>query len=474
MNHLALPSDIESRRILILGFGREGQSTYKFFRQLWPLKDLLIADERPMANVGINAKLSTELAHDRHVATCFGPDYLSLLTQCDLVMKTPGISDSLPALAAAVNRGLACTSQSDLLLRYYPRDKIIGVTGTKGKSTTTTLIWTILRHAGIDAVLAGNVGIPILSNLDALNRGALFVCEFSSYQLANICRSPHIGVILNVVPEHLTYHGSFDRYVEAKKNLCRFQNQADFVVFNADYELPTVIAHSSLGTQIGFSLTQPISFGCFVDRSSIYFCRGSSRIPILDCSEAPLIGRFNLQNIMAAVAVAALYSVPPLEIAEAIKGFRPLPHRLQPVGTYHGITFYDDSIATVPEAAQAAIESLGAIVQTLIAGGHDRQLDFSEFGRFLISSSVEHLILFRPTGSRIEEAVIAASKELNLRVPGIYFVDSMAKAIELSFQHTGKGKACLLSPASPSFGIFRDYQDRGDTFARLAREYNPV
>ncbi|HJX83151.1 MAG TPA: cyanophycin synthetase, partial [Candidatus Angelobacter sp.] len=177
---------------------------------------------------------------------------------------------------------------------------------------------------------------------------------------------------------------------------------------------------------------------------------------------------------MAAIAVAALCSVSPLDIAAAIKEFHPLPHRLQRVGEYYGITFYDDSIATVPEAAQAAIESLEGTVQTLIAGGHDRQLDFSEFGRFLIRSSVEHLILFRPTGTRIQEAVITASKELNVKAPSIYFVDSMSEAIELSFKHTDKGKACLLSPASPSFGIFRDYQDRGDKFAKFARECTPV
>jgi UDP-N-acetylmuramoylalanine--D-glutamate ligase len=189
---------------------------------------------------------------------------------------------------------------------------------------------------------------------------------------------------------------------------------------------------------------------------------------ILPPSEIPLRGKFNVQNVMAAIAAAKLCGAQPSSIREAVRTFEALPHRLEPVGTCKGITFYDDSIATVPDATLAALEALGSDVQTLLLGGHERNLDFTQFGERL-PANVKTLILFPPTGVRIWRAIEAHSK--NSVLPETFFVREMEQAVKIAYQRTEQGKICLLSPASPSFGTFKDYRERGDLFKAFVRKF---
>jgi UDP-N-acetylmuramoylalanine--D-glutamate ligase len=425
------------RSVVILGFGTEGQATYEFLRGKWPGKELTIADQRELTE--FPEDLVRKLQQDRAAKLNFGPAYLA--SKAEVVIKTPGI----PASKLHAN-GSKLTSHAQIFLSNYPRERIIGVTGTKGKSTTTSLIYHMLRRGGLPAELVGNIGQPPLARLATAAPGSYFVHEFSSHQLAEVESSPHIAVLLNIVPEHLDYYASFEEYVSAKENITRFQTAQDFLIFNPAHPILNAIAGRTKAALKPFHATDE-------DARQL--------------GSLPLVGKFNLENVMAAVAAASLVAVGQESIRAAIKEFRPLPHRLELVGTFNGITFYDDSIATVPDATLAALDALGADVQTLILGGHERNLDFTEFGRRL-PDNIRTVILFPPTGKRIWKAIHDNSR--NAALPSPFPVTHMEEAVKIAYAKTERGKICLLSPASPSFGIFRDYRERGDSFKALVKD----
>jgi UDP-N-acetylmuramoylalanine--D-glutamate ligase len=429
--------ELYKRSILILGFGTEGQATYEFLRSKWPTKELNIADQRELQDFphDVARKLQTDPAATLN----FGQRYLD--SRAEVIIKTPGIP------ASKIKRsGSKITSHSEIFLSNYPREKIIGVTGTKGKSTTSSLIYQMLRRGGLPAELVGNIGQPPLARLRKAFPESFFVHEFSSHQLAEVETSPHMAVLLNIVPEHLDYYSSFEEYVSAKENITRFQTAEDFLIFNP--------AHPILNAIAGRTKAALKPFHTNDDE-----VRGLGTIP--------LVGKFNLENVMAAITAASLAGVGQEAIHAALKEFRPLPHRLEPVGTFNGVTFYDDSIATVPDATLAALDALGTDVQTLILGGHERNLDFTDFGKRL-PPNIRTVILFPSTGERIWQAIRENSQ--NKPLPSAFSVTSMEEAVRTAYAETDHGKICLLSPASPSFGMFKDYRERGDTFKTFVRE----
>jgi UDP-N-acetylmuramoylalanine--D-glutamate ligase len=439
--------DLAAKSILILGFGAEGQATYQYLRRHFPDKALSIADQRTIDE--FPKDLIRKLEADRAINLNLGPTYLESLSRqnCEIIIKTPGIPATMPAIASALKAGCELTSHSRIFLSNYPRERVIGITGTKGKSTTTALIHHILTAAGVPAQLVGNIGQPPLPLIDAISPGTYFVHEFSSHQLAEIGTSPHIAVLLNIVPEHLDYYDSFEEYVAAKENITRFQTPDDFFVYAADHVIPRGIASRTK------AMLKPFGSGDSIDH-------------VLDVREIPLPGRFNLENVRAAIVVSSLCGVAPRAMRDAIRTFKSLPHRLENVGRFKDITFYDDSIATVPDATLAALDALGADVETLILGGHERHLDFTELGRRL-PDTIRTVILFPTTGVRIWAAIETQSR--NASLPEAFFVREMEQAVKIAYQKTGPGKICLLSPASPSFGTFKDYKERGNLFKMFVR-----
>jgi UDP-N-acetylmuramoylalanine--D-glutamate ligase len=461
--------ELGGKTILILGFGTEGQATFEFLRRRWPSKPLTIADQRGLGQ--FPEEIARRLQADPALSLRFGPDYFASLdrTTCEVIVKTPGIPASAPALAKARAAGCAITSHSQIFLSNYSRKKVIGVTGTKGKSTTTSLIHRMLTRGGLPAELVGNIGRPPLAMLDAVSPDTYFVHEFSSHQLAEIETSPHIAVLLNIFPEHLDYYSGFDEYVAAKERITRFQEHDDFLVFNADFPVPLAISDRTKAQRVPFSLTQRVMNGCRVTDETIVWTDAQGDSELLEIHDIPLTGRFNAQNVMAAAAAARLCGVDAEAIREAVRDFQALPHRLERVGTYRGITFYDDSIATAPEATLAALDALGGAVQTLLLGGHERNLDFSELGARL-PETVKTVILFPPTGKRIWKAIEEHSK--NAPPAEAVFVNSMEEAVRSAYARTDAGGICLLSPASPSFGIFKDYKERGESFKAFIRMFS--
>lgn len=456
-------AELREKSVLILGLGQEGRSTLRWLRAAFPEKTLGAADQLPLPEIPPEAR--EQIEQDSRLRSHLGPGYLASLDAYEVIVKSPGIPVTLPEYRRALEKGKIITSHTALAFANFP-GKIIGVTGTKGKSTTSSLLSSILKKSLPDTRLVGNIGAPALEWLPPSGPQTVFVYELSSHQLEGLRQSPPIAVLLNVVPEHLDYYESLEQYVAAKENITRYQTENDWLIYDADHALPREIAARSKARRIACSLEAPQAPGCFLSGDWVVWrSEDNQEEPVVRQREVPLLGRFNLANVLAAVAAAKLLRASSPEIAGAVRQFQPLEHRLEWVGTYDGVTYYDDSIATVPEAAIAALDALGGDVETLLLGGTDRHLDFSLLAKRILRSNVKTLLLFPATGERIWQAISEADPSGAQRFR-CFFVNSMEEAVALAKQHTGKSKICLHSPASPSFGLFRNYRERGEQFQR--------
>ncbi len=420
--------NLNTKKILILGFGKEGISTYNYLRSKYPNFPLAIADEKRVGS--LSAQAQTILSSDINLKTYLGGDYLSGINNFDLIIKTPG----LPSSKLQSNNKI--TSQTAIFLESF-RERVVGITGTKGKSTTASLIYQILKDASLKVELIGNIGTPPLDKANHGTKETLYVYELSSYQLENLKVSPHIAVFLNIFKEHLDYHGNFKKYLESKLNITKWQTEQDYLIYNADSGPACEVASKSKAQKISFTAKSAIVDG------------------------TQLRGTHNQYNIQAAVKVAKLFNIPQDSILKSLKNFKPLEHRLEYVGNVNGIDFYNDSIATVPEAAVAAIDALKPKVSTIILGGLDRGLDFKQLANKIIQEKIANLILFSTTGQIIKHEI----QKLNpSNMPQTHNVTNMQKAVEIAAKVTKSGSICLLSPASPSFNLFKNYEDRGEQF----------
>lgn len=417
---------LTGKKICILGFGREGQATLKALERAG-VKEMAIADR------------SDEL-RDTSYEIIKGEQYLDHLHQFDVIIKSPGIkpSSKLEALRSKL------TSATQI---FFDEVKargamIIGVTGTKGKSTTSSLIFAILKAAGKDAHLVGNIGIPAIDCIDRAHQRTIFVMELSSYQLMDLKTSPHIAVLTSFFPEHLDYHGTVEAYLDAKKHITRFQTKDDIVIFNNHFKETQAMAQESMGKKIAYT---------------------ENDAP-LTMDQTKLLGTHNLGNIQAAWCVSKELKIDEKTALDAIKNFQGLPHRLQSLGTQHDVEWVDDAISTTPESAIAAIDALGDRVGSIILGGQDRGLDFTSLAKRLATSSIKHVILFGEDGARIGDAIKTEHPSIHLHP-----AKSIQEVVAIAKEVTPKGTVCLLSPASPSYDMFKNYEEKGDIFAREIR-----
>jgi UDP-N-acetylmuramoylalanine--D-glutamate ligase len=459
---VSILSELRGKRVLILGFGREGQSTLSFLQERAPDIDIGIADQRTRDQMSPREQAAISALPTGRVL--LGQSYLEAIREAEVVFRAPGLSLDVPALRRARDSGTRITSLVNLFFDVAP-GRVIGVTGTKGKSTTTSAIHAVLRDAGLDARLGGNIGIPLLSCLDGATEETVFVVELSSFQLSDLERSPHLAVIQNVVREHLDYHGTFERYVGAKANIARHQGPGDYVVFNGGHDVPRALASLSPGTKIAFGLEPSPEAACFVAREWLVHRENGSVTPVLPVADVPLPGAHNLLNVMPAIAVGRLLGVEVTSIAASIRSLRALPHRLQVVHQWRGRDFYNDSLSTVPEAAMAALSALGDRPTVLIAGGHDRGQEWSVLADAILRANVRAVVLLPETGPLLMAALQQRAACLSgIDPPRMLPASTMAKAVRCAVEASEPGSAILLSPAAASFGVFRDYEDRGNQF----------
>lgn len=465
-----LLDELSRRSILILGLGVEGRNTLRFLRTRFPRKFLAVADGHPFGALGIESQ--TLIQNDPYLRVHLGTDYLSYIGNYDVVFRTPGIP---LRIAGNTQRNQRAQIWSETSLFFALRkNPVVGVTGTKGKSTTSTLIHTMLTEHGIDSHLVGNIGPELggsspLASLDSVKHGSVFVYELSSFQLEDMHESPDIAVLLNIVPEHLDHHLTFDQYVGAKERITKYQSSSNFLVYNHGDKIVRRIARRTSAKPIPISLDRRQSSRCFAFRDRIVYGIGAEKETVATTADVQQVlpGKFNHINVMAAISVAKLLDVPTDNIRSALRSFVSLKDRFEFVGEYKGISFYNAAIATVPQATIAHIQALSPDVDTLILGGQNRGVDYTSLARSIVRARIHNLILFPETGSIIWRSVLTVS-ETTKAVPNHFFVDDMEQAVRIAFEKTRMGYICLHSPAAPSRGgTFENYLERGNLFRQL-------
>ncbi|MCX6252662.1 MAG: UDP-N-acetylmuramoyl-L-alanine--D-glutamate ligase [Bacteroidetes bacterium] len=455
--HELIREKLAGKKVALLGFGREGQATINLIRKVLPSQEMTICDRDE------TVRKHPLVATDNCIHFQLGGGYADNLDAFDLIIKSPGIS--LYASKILISHA-TITSQTDLFLQVYSR-QVIGVTGTKGKSTTVSLLNHILKSASEDVILLGNIGRPAFNFLDEIRPSTRIIYELSSHQLEYLVEAPHIAVLLNLYQEHLDAYPSYRDYQMAKMNITKYQDETDYFVYNADDPL---VAGNLKEMNLHrlyrmFSMVKEMSDGCFIRDHHIMVALNLQVIPLYDLDwKRKLKGDHNIRNIMAAINVCKILEVPDDIIVDGITTFKGLEHRIEFAGSYNGIDFYNDSIATIPEATIEAVKSLQN-VDTLILGGFDRGIDYSRLAQFLHSSSIRNFIFTGDAGKRIKEEL----ERFDLQSKNLFMINRFDEFVEIAIKYTRVGDVCLLSPAAASYNEFINFEFRGKWFKELVR-----
>jgi UDP-N-acetylmuramoylalanine--D-glutamate ligase len=428
-----LMNDFKNKKIAVIGEGTEGKSSAKFLQSKGA--DVTILDQKQ------------------------GKDYLQGLEAYDLVVRSPGVQLEILEKYVSKNK---ITSQIKLFFDLCPC-QIVGVTGTKGKGTTSSLIYEMLKKQGENVYLGGNIGLPPLEFLDKLNTQSKVVLELSSFQLIDLKKSPHIAVMLMVTSEHLDYHGSVEEYIDAKRNILRGQTEKDFAILNRDYPATNESDILTKGKVIHVSRERGVlEEGCFVKKGKVVLRVKDKEISVINTKDILLPGKHNWENICAAVMTAYLAGVSMQNIASVLKTFKGLEHRLELVATVNGVRYYDDSFSTTPETAIAAIEAFKE-PEILILGGSSKNSDFFELGQVISKAkNIKAIIGIGIEWPRIKEQIAKSDKPISV----IEGAKDMQTIVQAASKIAQKGDVVLLTPACASFDMFKNYKDRGEQFKK--------
>jgi UDP-N-acetylmuramoyl-L-alanine---L-glutamate ligase len=414
--------DLNGKKVCVIGYAREGQALVNALKKYAPQAEVTVADMNESIHVPAGVRVQ------------LGPDYLQGLNTFDVVTRSGGIKDS-PELTAVADK---VTTSTNIFFDTIKDSGVrtIGITGSKGKSTTTTLIYEALKAYDPHTFLMGNIGIPMIEFLPDARPGNTFVIELSSYMLERLRISPNIAVVTSFFPEHLDYHGTVEAYWNAKRHIALYQSKNDAIFYNATYPQCAELANASRGERIPFT---------------------GEDFPA-NVHDTKFKGQHNQSNLAAAYKVATYLGVPGNIALEALKNADPLPHRLQNLGEHAGLMWVNDSFATAPEATIAALDALKTDIETLIVGGYDRGIGQDGLARYLAASKLKNIVFFPDTGLVIRKQMGASSGK------NFHDTSDMGDAVHWAAEHTTKGKTVLLSPASPSFNLFKDFVVRGEAF----------
>lgn len=440
---------IKDKKVLVLGFGREGKSSLALIVKAGGYSTIAISDQNE-----VTVPDGLEEYVDKYFS---GKDYQECIKEYDVIFKSPGIVLKYQPGEFAGR----LVSQTELFFERY-RNQIIGVTGTKGKSTTTTLIYHILKNAGYDTVLAGNIGIPAFDIWDKINENTIIAFEMSSHQLEYMTVAPHTAVYLNIHEEHLDHYGTMEKYVRAKENIYRNQSEDD-VLFVNEQIAPDKSECTAQVVTVGYNGAMI----CIEGENII--CRDVSGAAVdtytIPADEIKLLGTHNYYNIAVAYGVLKMFGINKEQFTKGLVTYETLPHRLQYIGCVDGIKYYDDSISTICDTTIQALKSVKD-VSTIIIGGMDRGIDYKELIEFLSEHPVENIILMAATGKRIFDEINSDYPTFKAK-DRIHPVETLSEAVELAGNITPQGRSCVMSPAAASYGIFKNFEERGEVFNRL-------
>ena len=450
---------LNNKKVAIIGLGVSNEPLIDYLYNLQA--KISVFDKR--AEEKIDTKILKKIQKyniDKH----FGENYLSNLKDFDIIFKSPSCRPDIPEIEQEIKRGTKLTSEIELVLELAPC-KIIGITGSDGKTTTTSLIYEILKSK-YQCYLGGNIGIPLFTKIKDMKPEDIVVLELSSFQLMTMQKSPNIAVVTNVTPNHLDIHKSYEEYIEAKANIFKNQKEEDKLILNNDNEITKKFAKEANGEVTLFSSKEKIENGVIYDDGIIKIVEDGLRRHILKLKDTNLRGIHNAENICAAIA-ATKGLVEIEEQIAAIKKFQGVQHRLEFVREINGAKWYNDSIASSPTRTIAGLNSFAEEI-ILIAGGYDKHLDYEPIAEPILNK-VKTLILMGQTAGKIYNSVKQKQEETNKTID-IYKVNSLEEAIEKAAEHAKINQIVLFSPASASFDMFKNFEERGNKFKELVNK----
>ena len=449
-------SSLKGKSVAVIGIGVSNR----------PLIELLLS--RGIAVTACDRKEKEALgpvAQQLEKAGCclqLGEGYLDDLHQ-DVIFRSPGIRPDLPSFQQAVNRGSQLTSEMEVFFQVCPC-RILAVTGSDGKTTTTTIISKLLEEEGYRVHVGGNIGHPLLAETPSIHQEDIAVLELSSFQLMTMRQSPHIAVVTNLAPNHLDVHKDLQEYICAKENIFTHQSVQDVAVFNADNPLSVPLIQKARGEVRLFSTRKPVEEGAFFQEGKIYLSRAGRREEIMDASRILLPGMHNVENYLAAfAAVRDMVSIQAMEHVAC--SFGGVEHRIELIRTRQGVRWYNDSIASSPSRTIAGLRSFPEKV-ILIAGGKDKGISYTELGP-VVNDHVKFLILCGATAEVIARSVREAENYAGIP---IVQVENYHEAVALADREAGEGDVVILSPASTSFDRFANFMERGKVFKDIVNQ----
>ena len=448
---------IRFRKVAVIGLG---VSNLPLIDYLYEKKaQVTVFDERTIDEIPQNIinKINTyEFKYS------FGKNCLENLKGFNIIFRSPSCLPTKPELQEEANRGAIVTTEVEMLMEMCPC-KIIGVTGSDGKTTTTSMINAILQKAGYNTFLGGNIGTPLFTRLPEIKPDDIVVLELSSFQLMNMHVSPDISVVTNITPNHLNIHKDYEEYIEAKKSIFKYQDEKGILILNYDNDITRSCSKEANGKVIFFSSKEKLDNGFIVDENVVKECEDKVRKHILNTDEVILRGNHNFQNI--ATALAATKTLVDTDVAvQAIKEFKPVEHRIEFIREIDGVKWYNDSASSSPTRTLSGINAFKENI-ILIAGGYDKNLDYEPLAKPVVDK-VSALILIGQTAEKIFDAVKGEADKQNKKID-IYMCDSLEQTIDIAKKSAKKGDVVLFSPASASFDMFKNFADRGEKFKNL-------
>lgn len=453
-------SEMKGKTMAFCGLGGSNLPLVRHFAKLGA--DVTARDRRSRGKLGALAQELEELG----VRLVLGDNYLENLTE-EVIFRTPGMPYHLPQLDAARARGSAVTSEMEVFLDCCPC-RVFGVTGSDGKTTTTTILSKVLQHAGRTVHVGGNIGTPLLPIIDQMRPEDVVVAELSSFQLISMGRSPQVSIVTNMSPNHLDIHKDMQEYVHAKKNIFLHQNAFGRTVLNLDNPVTSGFVQEVRGECLLFSRKQRVKNGCYVDADgTVIFAKNGVETPVMNVSEIKIPGAHNVENYMAAICAVWGYAAPE-DVRAVATTFAGVEHRAELVRELDGVRWYNDSIATTPSRTVKGMLSLFDQKLILIAGGYDKKIPFEPMGQ-PVCQHVKTLVLMGATAAQIEAAVTKA-EDYHPGAPKIVHVSSLQEAVDVCRKEAKTGDIVALSPACASFDMFPNYETRGDQFRQMVQD----
>lgn len=440
---------LKNKRVLVVGLGITGLSTVKALNHLGAR--IIVSDSKSELDLKTFFDGIGHIPVEKYLETDSLP-----LEDIDLIIKSPGIKPETGILKEAKAKNIEILTDIELAYRISKTNNIIGITGTNGKTTTTTIVGKVLKAANYNTYLAGNIGIGILEDMVNSKKEDVFVIETSSFQLENtVIFKPKISLIINIKPDHLDWHGSFDNYIRSKKKIFKNQDKNDFTVLNYDDKIVREMSKEINSKIIWFSVSEKLEEGIFIQDKYIVIRDGDKLTKVLPYENLNLV----LENAMASIAIAWAMDIDVEIISKILLEFKGLEHRIEFVKTINEISFYNDSKGTNPDSTIKAIEAVKSPI-ILIAGGYDKGSEFDELIKSF-NGKVKELILLGETKEKIK---LTAEKH---GFKNIRLVDDMKEAVKLAYEIGEKNNNVLLSPACASWGMYTNFEERGQDFKNL-------